>query len=252
MEKRRRDKLQFEVACASTAEADVERLMVLVASLEKNLAEVGEEGMPTTLYTLYAYMRDFFIGSNAPGCCFFCSLFFRLQNRALLYAPLRCPLFGERALCVDQCLSCVSSHRVRYTNYCCAASRFVFSFLGLLLLPLIVAPRTRASQKEKRAVLFLFFSLEGSNRYGGGAHLGVYGGYRDVAVYVARDPNSVSDPVGCATLFTVACLYGFVHPPRSRGEIFLPFQRHPCSHFPSLDGAAGTRRQKIRGAGGRS
>lgn len=34
-------KLQFEVACASTMEADVDRLMVRVASLEKEIAKVS-------------------------------------------------------------------------------------------------------------------------------------------------------------------------------------------------------------------
>ena len=59
VEERRRDKLQFEVACASTAEADVERLMVLVASLEKNLAEVRN---PTDAgYTSLLYFSSFFL-----------------------------------------------------------------------------------------------------------------------------------------------------------------------------------------------
>lgn len=39
------EKMRFEVACASTAEADVTHLMVRVATLEKSLAEVGYGGV---------------------------------------------------------------------------------------------------------------------------------------------------------------------------------------------------------------
>ena len=95
VEETRRHKLEFEVACASTAEADVERLMVRVASLEKNLAEVRKASALRCMHTLL--FRS--VRTHQPAGFWF--------DRAHVYSPLRWPLFGDGG--VDQCSCCVYS-----------------------------------------------------------------------------------------------------------------------------------------------